>query len=136
MLDVKLSTAFRRPHGDGLIDPRDFFDYADFDINCGYYDMRPGEFVLARAANNVAIPLDRVGIIMPTSTYLRCGLGFGSGFVHAGWNGRLVLELKNLNPHRALRLYVGGTIAHIGLLAGTIVPYQGKYLTSNPMEPR
>lgn len=133
-MDIILGSDFRRLEGTRLVDPREFSDVEDVSA-IEYFDLQPKEFVLAFARDPITIPPDRLGILFPTSTYLRCGLVFGSGFVKPGWSGHLVLELHNANRWRPLRLYVGDVIASVELLLSNSPLYTGRYKDTNPLEP-
>ena len=135
MIDVILSQHFRQFLGDGVVDPKGLTEVYDFERS-HYIDIEPGNFLLGVSVNVITTPHDRLGIVMPRSTYLRCGLEFGSGFLHPGWTGRLVLELSNKNKHRSLSLYVGESIASVAFVLAPEAPrYTGKYATSNPLAP-
>ena len=135
MIDVILSSRFRQFLGDSVVDPKGLTDVHDFE-RPNYIDLAPGNFLLGLSVDVIETPHDRLGIVMPRSTYLRCGLEFGSGFLHPGWSGKLVLELSNKNKHRSLRLYVGEPIASVAFVVSPETPlYAGKYADQNPMGP-
>ncbi len=136
-MDITLSNEFRELSGSYVVDPRDFIEYRDF-VAMPYIDIPPGDFILARSVEKVRVPEGALGVLFPTSTLLRCGLVFGSGFVRPGWDDHLVLELGNLNKYRPLRLWVGDKIAAVELLQPREVMglYTGRYSGDNPMAPK
>ncbi len=135
MIDVILSDKFRWLTGHDVVDPKNFQGYVDA-TSSRYVDIPPGGFVLGMSVGLITTPIDRLGIVMPRSTYLRCGLDFGSGFLHPGWCGKLVLELGNKNKTRALRIYVGEPIASVAFVIAPEAPvYVGKYQDHNFMRP-
>ncbi|MEC7828470.1 MAG: dCTP deaminase, partial [Actinomycetota bacterium] len=60
--------------------------------------LHPGEFALGSTLERVAIPDDLVGRIEGKSSLGRLGLLIHTtaGFVDAGWDGHLTLELSNV----------------------------------------
>jgi dCTP deaminase len=60
--------------------------------------LHPGEFVLGSTLERVALPDDLVGRLEGKSSLGRIGLLIHStaGFVDAGWDGQLTLELSNV----------------------------------------
>ena len=60
--------------------------------------LHPGEFVLGSTSERVAIPHDLVARLEGKSSLGRLGLLIHStaGFVDAGWDGQLTLELSNV----------------------------------------
>src|SRR5438270_8210884 len=61
--------------------------------------LHPGEFVLGSTSERVALPTDLVARLEGKSSLGRLGLLIHStaGFVDAGWNGHLTLELSNVS---------------------------------------
>src|SRR5262245_59456551 len=60
--------------------------------------LHPGEFVLGSTRERVKLPADLVARLEGKSSLGRLGLLIHStaGFVDAGWNGHLTLELSNV----------------------------------------
>lgn len=136
MTPVILSCEFRRLHGSMYpVDPHEFCGYDDF-MAGPYIDLEPGGFLLGLSVDVHTAPVGQLGIVMARSTYLRCGLAFGCGFLQPGWSGRLVLEFGNLNKDRPLRLWIGDPIAKITLVPNDSPIYTGRYAHSNPMGPQ
>jgi dCTP deaminase len=68
------------------------------EINDGAFILHPGEFVLGSTYERVALPDDLVARLEGKSSLGRLGLLIHStaGFVDAGWDGHLTLELSNV----------------------------------------
>jgi dCTP deaminase len=68
--------------------------------------LHPGEFMLGSTTERIAIPDDIVGRLDGKSSLGRLGLVIHStaGFVDAGWDGHITLELSNVAnlPHHAV----------------------------------
>ena len=93
----------------------------------GAFILHPGEFVLGSTAERVALPDDLVARLEGKSSLGRLGLLIHStaGFVDAGWDGHLTLELSNV-ANLPITLYPGMKIGQISFLQMTTaaeVPY-------------
>lgn len=89
--------------------------------------LHPGEFVLGATAERVKLPTDLVARLEGKSSLGRLGLLIHStaGFVDAGWDGYLTLELSNIAT-LPITLYPGMKIGQISFLRMTTpadVPY-------------
>jgi dCTP deaminase len=82
--------------------------------------LHPGEFVLGSTAERVALPDDLVARLEGKSSLGRLGLLIHStaGFVDAGWDGHLTLELSNV-ANLPITLYPGMKIGQISFLRMT-----------------
>jgi dCTP deaminase len=93
----------------------------------GVFMLHPGEFVLGSTLERVALPDDLVARLEGKSSLGRLGLLIHStaGFVDAGWDGHLTLELSNV-ANLPITLYPGMKIGQISFLRMTTpaeVPY-------------
>ena len=82
--------------------------------------LHPGEFVLGSTSERVRLPDDLVGRLEGKSSLGRLGLLIHStaGFVDAGWDGQLTLELSNV-ASLPITLYPGMKIGHISFMQMT-----------------
>jgi dCTP deaminase len=82
--------------------------------------LHPGEFVLGSTAERVRLPEDLVARLEGKSSLGRLGLLIHStaGFVDAGWNGHLTLELSNVAT-LPITIYPGMKIGQISFLRMT-----------------
>ena len=82
--------------------------------------LHPGEFVLGSTLERVALPDDLVGRLEGKSSLGRLGLLIHStaGFVDAGWDGQLTLELSNV-ASLPIKLYPGMKIGQISFMKMT-----------------
>jgi dCTP deaminase len=105
--------------------------------------LHPGEFVLGSTTERIALPNDLVARLEGKSSLGRLGLLIHStaGFVDAGWDGQLTLELSNV-ANLPITLYPGMKIGQISFLQMTTdadVPYGSGALGSkyqNQVGPR
>lgn len=96
--------------------------------------LHPGEFVLGSTLERVALPDDKVGRLEGKSSLGRLGLLIHStaGFVDAGFEGYLTLELSNV-ANLPITLYPGMKIGQLCLFEMTSPaerPYGSKALRS------
>ena len=93
----------------------------------GAFILHPGEFVLGSTLERVALGSDVVARLEGKSSLGRLGLLIHStaGFVDAGWDGHLTLELSNV-ANLPIAIYPGMKIGQISFLQMTSeaeVPY-------------
>ena len=131
-VDLRLDRFFRvfRNHTSRLIDVRE--DQENLTELIEIKDdepfiLHPGEFVLGSTAERVTLPVDLVARLEGKSSLGRLGLLIHStaGFVDAGWDGYLTLELSNVAT-LPITLYPGMKIGQISFLRMTTpadVPY-------------
>jgi dCTP deaminase len=124
-VDLHVDRFFRvfRNHTMGHIDVKqDLEDLTEL-VEIGEDDafmLHPGEFVLGSTLERVALPDDLVARLEGKSSLGRLGLLIHStaGFVDAGWDGHLTLELSNV-ANLPITLYPGMKIGQISFLQMT-----------------
>jgi len=86
----------------------------------GRFVLHPGEFVLGSTLERVALPDDLVARLEGKSSLGRLGLLIHStaGFVDAGWDGHLTLELSNV-ANLPIAIYPEMKIGQISFLQMT-----------------
>jgi dCTP deaminase len=86
----------------------------------GSFILHPGEFVLGSTLERVALGNDLVARLEGKSSLGRLGLLIHStaGFVDAGWDGHLTLELSNV-ANLPIAIYPGMKIGQISFLRMT-----------------
>jgi dCTP deaminase len=99
-------------------------------VEGGAFILHPGEFVLGSTYERVALPDDLVARLEGKSSLGRLGLLIHStaGFVDAGWDGHLTLELSNV-ANLPIAIYPGMKIGQISFLQMTTpaaAPYGSK----------
>src|SRR5690606_29249711 len=124
-VDLHLDRYFRvfRNHTLGFIDVKqnledltELVEHTDEDP----FILHPGEFVLGSTSERVALPDDLVARLEGKSSLGRLGLLIHStaGFVDAGWDGQLTLELSNV-ANLPITLYPGMKIGQISFIRMT-----------------
>src|SRR5580698_5157809 len=96
--------------------------------------LHPGEFLLGSTVERVRLPVDLVARLEGKSSLGRLGLLIHStaGFVDAGWDGHLTLELSNV-ANLPITLYPGMKIGQISFFQMTTAaerPYGSSGLNS------
>jgi dCTP deaminase len=96
--------------------------------------LHPGEFMLGSTTERIATPDDIVGRLDRKSSLGRLGLVIHStaGFVDAGWDGHITLDLSNV-ANLPITLYPGMKIGQISFFQMTTPadrPYGSKGLGS------
>jgi dCTP deaminase len=121
-VDLRVDRYFRVFRNDTTpyIDPKrpqeDLTELVEVDDD-GAFILHPGEFVLGSTLERVALPEDTVARLEGKSSLGRLGLLIHStaGFVDAGWDGHLTLELSNV-ANLPIAIYPGMRIGQISFL--------------------
>ena len=121
-VDLRVDRYFRVFRNDTTpyIDPKrpqeDLTELVEVDDD-GAFILHPGEFVLGSTLERVALPQDTVARLEGKSSLGRLGLLIHStaGFVDAGWDGHLTLELSNV-ANLPIAIYPGMRIGQISFL--------------------
>lgn len=94
-----------------------------------YYDLYPGEFILAQTQEIFHLPNTIAGEFKLKSSAARNGLDHHlAGWCDPGWHGSvLTLEFKNNTQHHVLRLRHKMKIGQIVLWQGEEVPSEASY---------
>jgi dCTP deaminase len=124
-IDVKLSPHFLvfRNHTAGVIDVKTdttgLTEAVQIDGD-GVFMLHPGEFVLGSTLERVGIPDDLVARVEGKSSLGRLGLLIHStaGFVDAGFDGHITLELSNV-ASLPITLYPGMKIGQLSMMQMT-----------------
>jgi dCTP deaminase len=123
-VDLHVDRYFRlfRNHTSRVIDVRE--DQEDLtelvDVGEEPLILHPGEFVLGSTTEKMTLPDDLVARLEGKSSLGRLGLLIHStaGFVDAGWDGHLTLELSNV-ANLPITVYPGMKIGQISFLQMT-----------------
>ena len=124
-VDLRIDNAFRvfRNHTRGIIDVKEDQNDLTELVEVGPdepFILHPGEFALGATLERVTIPNDLVARLEGKSSLGRLGLLIHStaGFVDAGWDGYLTLELSNI-ANLPITLYPGMKIGQISFFQMT-----------------
>ena len=94
-----------------------------------YYNIEPGEFILAHTQETFNFPPNITGLVKDKSTYARLGIALQNTVLEAGWSGQITIEISN-HGSRTIKLHAGMGIAQILFVYNpkpAEKPYTGKY---------
>lgn len=124
-VDLHIDRFFRvfRNHTMGFIDVKQNLEDLTELVEIAEHEMfilHPGEFVLGSTKERVGLPDDLVARLEGKSSLGRLGLLIHStaGFVDAGWDGQLTLELSNV-ANLPITLYPNMKIGQISFIRMT-----------------
>jgi dCTP deaminase len=124
-VDVRLDHRFLvfRNHTRGLIDVKEDLSDLTESVEASDSDpfiLHPGEFVLGSTLERIALPDDLVARLEGKSSLGRLGLLIHStaGFVDAGWDGQITLELSNV-ANLPITLYPGMKVGQVSFMQMT-----------------
>jgi dCTP deaminase len=134
-VDLRVDRYFRVFRNDTtpFIDPKqpqeDLTELVEVDDG-GAFILHPGEFVLGSTFERVALGEDLVARLEGKSSLGRLGLLIHStaGFVDAGWDGHLTLELSNV-ANLPIAIYPGmkiGQVSFLRMSTAAEAPYGSK----------
>lgn len=79
-----------------------------------YFELLPGEYVLASTLESVKLPSDVMAVLYPRSSTNRRGLSVDlTGIIDAGWEGQLVIPIRNNTASQVVKLYPGERFCQI-----------------------
>lgn len=79
-----------------------------------FFDLLPGEHVLASTLESVRIPDDLMAVLYPRSSTNRKGLSVDlTGIVDSGYEGQLVIPIRNNTSSQVVKLYPGERFCQI-----------------------
>jgi dCTP deaminase len=124
-VDVRLDHRFLvfRNHTRGLIDVKQNLSDLTEGVEASDDDpfiLHPGEFVLGSTLERIALPDDLVARLEGKSSLGRLGLLIHStaGFIDAGWDGQITLELSNV-ASLPITLYPGMRVGQVSFMQMT-----------------
>ena len=97
----------------GLVEPENG-DVEVIELSEGEnFPLPPYHCLQVASLETFSLPTNLVGLLFGKSTYARQGLAYNMTVVDAGFSGRLVFTVVNLNPAREIPLYPYAGIAQI-----------------------
>jgi dCTP deaminase len=100
-----------------------------------YFELLPNEYILASTLESISLPNDVVGTLYPRSSVNRRGISIDlSGIINAGYEGYLILPIRNNSSSEIARLYPGERICQIMLhqLKESVSHTESKYHKTDP----
>jgi dCTP deaminase len=102
-----------------------------------YFDFMPGEYVLVSTLESIKMPNDIMAVLYPRSSTNRKGLSLDlTGIIDAGYEGQLILPIRNNTRAQAVRLYPGERLCQLTFeeLTEPVTPRKSKYHQKDVIE--
>ncbi len=129
-VDLRLGNEFARYDRDGVIDVREGAKNLEIETVDDFIEIKPKEFLLATTVEYIRLPSHITAFVEGRSSLGRLGLFIeNAGWVDAGFEGQITLELYNANSV-PIRLHVGMRICQLVFAQLDKIPeriYSGKY---------
>lgn len=91
----------------------DYFDIIELEQG-QIFELLPGEYVLASTLESVKVPGDLMAVLYPRSSTNRKGLSVDlTGIVDSGYEGQLVIPIRNNTASQVVKLYPGERFCQI-----------------------
>jgi len=107
----------------------DHFDVVELEQG-QYFDLLPQEYILVSTLETIRMPKDLMGVLYPRSSTNRKGLSLDlTGIIDAGYDGQLVLPIRNNTRSQAVRLFPGERLCQVVFeeLKNEVEPRPSKY---------
>lgn len=79
-----------------------------------FFDILPGEYVAVTTLEKIKLPDDLMAILYPRSSVNRRGLSIDlTGVVDAGYEGNLLIPVRNNTQSQVIRMYPGERICQV-----------------------
>lgn len=73
-----------------------------------FFDLLPGEHVMVSSLESIRLPNDLMAVMYPRSSTNRKGISVDqTGIVDSGFEGQLLIPIRNNTLHQTVRLYPG-----------------------------
>lgn len=91
----------------------DYFDIVELEQG-QFFDLLPGEHILVSSLESIRIPDDLMAVMYPRSTTNRKGISVDlTGIIDSGYEGQLVIPVRNNTQSQTVRLYPGERFCQI-----------------------
>lgn len=91
----------------------DYFDVVELEKR-QFFDLLPGEHILVSSLESVKIPKDLMAVMYPRTSINRKGISVDqTGIIDSGYEGQLVIPIRNNTSSQTVRLYPGERFCQI-----------------------
>ncbi len=107
----------------------EYFDVIELEQG-QYFELLPQEYILVSTLESIKMPTNIMAVLYPRSSTNRKGLSLDlTGIIDAGYEGQLILPIRNNTRSQAIRLYPGERLCQIVFeeLNESVAPRQSKY---------
>lgn len=85
----------------------EYFDIVELEQG-QFFDLLPGEHILVSSLESIKVPDDLMAVMYPRSSTNRKGISVDlTGIIDSGYEGQLVIPIKNNTQSQTVRLYPG-----------------------------
>lgn len=85
----------------------EYFDVVELEKGM-FFDILPGEHILVSSLESVKVPDDLMAVMYPRSSTNRKGISVDqTGIIDSGYEGQLVIPVRNNTQYQTVRLYPG-----------------------------
>lgn len=85
----------------------EYFDVVELEKG-QFFDLLPGEHILVSSLESIKLPSDLMAVMYPRSSINRKGISVDqTGIVDCGYEGQLVIPIRNNTSSQTVRLYPG-----------------------------
>lgn len=107
----------------------EYFDVVELEQG-QFFDLLPGEHILVSSLESVKIPDDLMAVMYPRSSTNRKGISVDqTGIIDSGYEGQLVIPIRNNTQFQTVRLYPGERFCQIVFqkLSGPVKARKSRY---------
>lgn len=91
----------------------DFFDVIELEEG-QYFELLPQEHILVCTLESMKVPNNLMAVLYPRSSTNRKGLSLDlTGIIDSGYEGQLILPIKNNSKSQSIRLYPGERLCQV-----------------------
>lgn len=108
---------------------RKYFDVVELESG-QYFEILPGEFIGISTLERIKVDLDLMAVLYPRSSINRRGLSVDlSGIIDAGFEGNLLVPVRNSTTSQVIRIYPGERFCQVVFetLESKVVNRQSRY---------
>lgn len=96
-------------------DRPEYFDIVELEQG-QFFDLLPGEHILVSSLESIKIPEDLMAVMYPRSSTNRKGISVDlTGIIDSGYQGQLVIPVRNNTQSQTVRLYPGERFCQVVL---------------------
>lgn len=110
-------------------DRKEYFDVVELEQG-QFFDLLPGEHVLVSSLESLKIPDDLMAVMYPRSSTNRKGISVDlTGIIDSGYEGQLVIPVRNNTQYQTVRLYPGERFCQVVFekLSNDVVARKSRY---------
>jgi dCTP deaminase len=107
----------------------EYFDIVELEKG-QFFDLLPGEHILVSSLESLKVPDDLMAVMYPRSSTNRKGISVDqTGIVDSGYEGQLIIPIRNNTQHQTVRLYPGERFCQVVFerLSDTVVARKSRY---------